>query len=44
MLQNANISVIEGMLLSTYLLPEIIWYICNKMKIEEEKQEITKSF
>lgn len=41
MLQNANISVIEGMLLSTYLLPEIIWYICNKMKIEEEKQEIT---
>lgn len=41
MLQNANISVIEGMLLSTYLLPEIIGYICNKMKIEEQKQEIT---
>lgn len=41
MLQNANIPVIEGMLLSTYLLPEIIEYICNKMKIEEQKQEIT---
>lgn len=41
MLQNTNISVIEGMLLSTYLLPEIIGYICNKMKIEEQKQEIT---
>lgn len=41
MLQNANIPVIEGMLLSTYLLPEIIGYICNKMKIEEQKQEIT---
>lgn len=40
-LQNANIPVIEGMLLSTYLLPEIIGYICNKMKIEEQKQEIT---
>ena len=41
MLQKANIPVIEGMLLSTYLLPEIIEYICNKMNIEEEKQEIT---
>lgn len=41
MLKNANIPVIEGMLLSTYLLPEIIGYICNKMKIEEQKQEIT---
>lgn len=41
MLQNTNIPVIEGMLLSTYLLPEIIGYICNKMKIEEQKQEIT---
>lgn len=41
MLQNANIPVIEGMLLSTYLLPEIIGYICNKIKIEEQKQEIT---
>ena len=41
MLQSANIAVIEGMLLSTYLLPEIIGYICNKIKIEEEKQEIT---
>lgn len=41
MLQNTNISVIEGMLLSTYLLPEIIEYICNKMNVEVQKQEIT---
>ncbi len=41
MLQSANVIIIEGMLLSTYLLPEIIEYICNKMKIEKQKQEIT---